>query len=122
MRALAAQPRPARRTRALVAEELEVIRCWYSRLRSSQAARFEAEVRYLRPNRVVLDLSRVEQIDAFGVLAVARVARRVRATGGLLRVWVPDGRVRSRLAAAGLAEVAEVYQTRDQALAAARAG
>jgi anti-anti-sigma factor len=122
MRALAAQPRPARRTRALVAEELEVIRCWYPRLCGSQAARFEAESLCPRPNRVVLDLSRVEQIDAFGVLAVARVARRVRATGGLLRVWAPDGPVRSRLAAAGLAEAAEVYQTRDQALAATRVG
>ena len=99
-----------------------MIHCWYPRFCGRHAARFEAEA-FLPPGgRLVLDLSRVEQADAAGVLAIVRLARRVRATGGLLRVWVPADSVRSLLASAGLADLAEVYQTRDHAVAAARVG
>lgn len=69
---------------------------------------------------VVLDLSHVRCLDAAGALAVARIARRVRAAGGLLCLGGASSTVCSRLVAAGLGEVAEIHPTCGQALAAAR--
>lgn len=84
-----------------------------------EAARWEARA---FPVPAVLDLTRVERIDAAGVLAVLRTARRARESGRVLRVGGPSPAVRMLLASAGLADLAEVHPTRAQAVAAARAG
>jgi len=57
----------------------------------------------LRPGvGVVIDLSRVEFIDAVGVSAIVGTVRRVRAVGGQARICGASPRVRRRLELAGV--------------------
>ena len=86
-----------------------------------EVARWEARA-FPTAGRPVLDLSHVERIDAAGVLAVVRAARRAREAGRVLCVGGPTTPVRMLLASAGLSDLAEVHPTRDQAVAAARVG
>lgn len=86
-----------------------------------EAARGEART-FPKVDHPVLDLSHVKRIDAAGVLAVVRAARQAREAGRVLRVGGPTPTVRMMLASAGLTDLAEIHPTRDQALAAARAG
>jgi anti-anti-sigma regulatory factor len=86
-----------------------------------EAARWEARA-FPAAGRPVLDLSQVERIDAAGVLAVVRAARRAHDAGRVLCVGGATAPVRMLLASAGLTELAEVHPTRDQAVAAARVG
>lgn len=120
MSALAAKLSPRRPRTPARNPEPVVVSVPATELCGCTAARWEA--RAFPGGRTVLDLSRVERIDAAGVLAVVRTARRAHDSGRPLRVCSPTPAVRMLLASAGLNDLAEVHPNRDQALAAARVG
>lgn len=122
MSALAIKLRPRRPHKpAPPREEPVVISAPSSALCGREAARWEART-FPTHGRPVLDLSPVERIDAVGVLAVIRTARRARDAGRVLHVASPTAPVRMLLASAGLTDLAEIHPNREQALAAARVG
>lgn len=122
MSALLTKLRPRRpRPPAPPREESVVLPAPPPALCGREAARWEARA-FPVPGRAVLDLSPVERIDGAGVLAVLRAARRAREAGRSVSICGPTPAVRMLLASAGLADLAEVHPTRDQALAAARVG
>ncbi len=62
-------------------------------------------VEHMEQRRVVVDLSRVQQVEPCGVLALRRVADTLRGTGRELAVRQEPGAVRHALEAAGLSIV-----------------
>lgn len=114
--------RPARSSAAVmdVIDTVAVIAVpgrWFS---GRKADDFAASLRTLdaRPLCLVLDLSDVEVVDAVGLRALAGIARDYRERGGEVAFCGAARPVRHLMAAAGLHDLAEVYQTRNHAIAA----
>ncbi len=67
-------------------------------------------------NNVVLDLSGVEYMSSAGLREMVRVLKRVKRSGGDLRIASPSDRVKEVLELAGLDTIFEVYPTQVEAV------
>jgi len=65
---------------------------------------------------LVLDLSGVEYMSSAGLREMVRVLKRVKRTGGDLRIANPSERVREVLELAGLDSIFEIYPTQVEAV------
>ncbi|MBO9308433.1 MAG: STAS domain-containing protein [Chloroflexi bacterium] len=67
-------------------------------------------------NRLVIDLSNVEYISSAGLRELVSAAKKVRSSGGDLRIAGPSHRVRDVLQLAGLLELLQVFPTQIEAV------
>lgn len=67
-------------------------------------------------NNLVLDLSGVEYMSSAGLREMVRVLKRVKRSGGDLRVANPSERVKEVLELAGLDTIFEIYPTQVEAV------
>jgi anti-anti-sigma factor len=67
-------------------------------------------------NNLVLDLSGVEYMSSAGLREMVRVLKRVKRSGGDLRIANPSDRVKEVLELAGLDTIFEVYPTQVEAV------
>jgi len=65
---------------------------------------------------LVLDLGSVEYMSSAGLREMVRVLKRVKRTGGDLRIASPSDRVREVLELAGLDSIFEIYPTQVEAV------
>lgn len=65
---------------------------------------------------LVLDLSHVDYMSSAGLREMVRVLKRVKRSGGDLRVAAPSDRVREVLELAGLDSIFEIYATQVEAV------
>jgi anti-sigma B factor antagonist len=71
-----------------------------------------------RSPKLVIDLNRIQFLDSSGCGALVEGHNRFRAAGGALRLCCPAGEVKTALELARLTRVLNLYDTREQALAA----
>lgn len=67
-------------------------------------------------NYIVLDLGGVEYMSSAGLREMVRVLKRVKRSGGDLRIANPSERVREVLELAGLDSIFEIYPTQVEAV------
>ncbi|NLE51706.1 MAG: STAS domain-containing protein [Chloroflexi bacterium] len=67
-------------------------------------------------NHIVLDLGGVEYMSSAGLREMVRVLKRVKRSGGDLRIANPSERVREVLELAGLDTIFEIYSTQVEAV------
>lgn len=67
-------------------------------------------------NHIVLDLGGVEYMSSAGLREMVRVLKRVKRSGGDLRIANPSERVREVLELAGLDTIFEIYPTQVEAV------
>jgi anti-sigma B factor antagonist len=67
-------------------------------------------------SNLVLDLSGVEYMSSAGLREMVRVLKRVKRTGGDLRIANPSDRVKEVLELAGLDTIFEIYPTQVEAV------
>lgn len=67
-------------------------------------------------NHIVLDLGGVEYMSSAGLREMVRVLKRVKRSGGDLRIANPSDRVREVLELAGLDTIFEIYSTQVEAV------
>jgi anti-sigma B factor antagonist len=67
-------------------------------------------------NNVVLDLGEVEYMSSAGLREMVRVLKRVKRSGGDLRIANPSDRVKEVLELAGLDTIFEIYPTQVEAV------
>jgi anti-sigma B factor antagonist len=67
-------------------------------------------------NNLVLDLSGVEYMSSAGLREMVRVLKRVKRSGGDLRIANPSDRVKEVLELAGLDTIFEIYPTQVEAV------
>lgn len=67
-------------------------------------------------NYIVLDLGGVEYMSSAGLREMVRVLKRVKRSGGDLRIANPSDRVREVLELAGLDTIFEIYSTQVEAV------
>lgn len=67
-------------------------------------------------NHIVLDLGGVEYLSSAGLREMVRVLKRVKRSGGDLRIANPSERVREVLELAGLDTIFEIYPTQVEAV------
>ncbi len=67
-------------------------------------------------SNLVLDLGGVEYMSSAGLREMVRVLKRVKRTGGDLRIANPSDRVREVLELAGLDSIFEIYPTQVEAV------
>ncbi len=102
--------------------EVTVLACPGPRFAGGTAVRFhmDATAACGTDPYLVLDLGAVAALDATGLKVVAALARRCRENGGELMLCGATRPVRALLAAAGVNQLAEVYDSRRQAVLAAK--
>jgi len=66
--------------------------------------------------QLVIDLSNVEYISSAGLREIVSAAKKVRASGGDLRIASPSQRVRDVLELAGLLELFQIFPTQVEAV------
>ena len=98
---------------------VRILTCPGPRFDRSTAADFvRGTIAQCRASRyVVLDLRDVTRMDVAGLLAICSLVRATRASGGSLRLCNAAPAVRRLLAAAGVHHLADVYHTREPAVA-----
>jgi len=67
-------------------------------------------------NNLVLDLSGVDYMSSAGLREMVRILKRVKRSGGDLRIANPSERVREVLELAGLDSIFEIYPTQVEAV------